>query len=183
MTTDWSSIALIGMMGAGKTRIGRELAAQLGWRFIDLDRWIEEQEGQSITELFSERGEDYFRLRETRALAYWADVPRLIIATGGGIVQRPENRLSLKANYRIIFLEASISTLWERVRRSRHRPLLRVENPRARLRSLLQARQPIYREWADLTVRTDKRSAEEIVAEIIERLDLGGTICGPSMST
>lgn len=174
ITTPSPSIALIGMMGAGKTRIGRELALCLGWRFIDLDRWIEEREGRSITELFAERGEDYFRQCESEALRHWALVPQVVLATGGGIVQRSENRLSLGANYRIIFLDATLGTLWERVRRSRHRPLLKVENPRARLRSLLQIRLPLYRQWADLVVTTDRRTVHEITAEIIERLDLEG---------
>lgn len=168
------SIALIGMMGAGKTRIGRTLAASIGWRFIDLDRWIEEQEGCTISELFAQRGEDYFRQVESHALSYWGNIPQVVLATGGGIVQRAENRLWLGANYRIIFLEASVSTLWERVRRARHRPLLTVDNPRARLGALLRARLPIYRQWADLTVKTDRRSVTEITAEIIECLDLEG---------
>lgn len=171
---DKPSIALIGMMGAGKTRIGRELGERLGWRFVDLDRWIEGQEGCSVTELFANRGEDHFRDLESVAMRYWSQESEVILATGGGVVQRVENRLSIRQNYRIVYLEASLDTLWSRVRRSCHRPLLRVENPQARLRALLHARLPLYGDWADLAIRTDERTVAAIADEIIERLDLEG---------
>lgn len=144
-------LVLIGPMGAGKTTIGRRLAQALGLPFVDLDERIVGDCGASITLIFDLEGEAGFREREHRALAEALAGPPMVLATGGGAVLRADNRALLRAQGFIVHLDIDPVRQWERLRRDRTRPLLKTADPRARLAELKAARDPIYRELADLS--------------------------------
>ncbi len=166
------SIVLIGPMGAGKTTIGRQLAAVLKYQFIDTDRVIEERTGADISWIFDVEGEGGFRKRETAVLEELAGASNTVIATGGGIVMREQNREVLKRMPNVVYLTAGIQRLIERTSKDKKRPLLQVENPAKRIAELLEQRDPLYREVADIVVNTESFGAKTIVDEIIRRLDL-----------
>lgn len=146
-------IILIGMMGAGKTTIGRALARELKMDFLDLDHEIVRRCGVAIPTIFDIEGEEGFRRRETSVLAEVVEQKHLVLATGGGAVMREENRALLQKG-RIIYLKADIDELFARVSKDTNRPLLQTENPKEKLRQLLELRAPIYSQLADVTVET-----------------------------
>ncbi|MCX7945383.1 MAG: shikimate kinase [Hydrogenophilus sp.] len=148
-------IVLVGMMGAGKSTAGRLLSARRGWRFVDADELLEQRTGATIPTIFAMEGEEGFRARETKLLHELLECEDCVIATGGGVVIRPENRLLLKQSAVVVYLVASFEVLWERLQNDRSRPLLQVPDPKGRLAELLAARDPLYREVADLIVPTD----------------------------
>ncbi len=147
------TIVLVGMMGAGKTAIGRALSARLGVPFEDSDAEIEAASKLSIAEIFDRYGEPFFREKESQVIARLLEEPPCILSTGGGAWLSPENRAFISEKAAVVWLKADIATLWNRVKHKNTRPLLRTPDPRATLESLLTARTPAY-EQAQFTVQT-----------------------------
>ena len=164
------NIILIGPMGSGKSTIGNIIARRLHREFQDSDHFIEERTGVDIARIFDIEGEQGFRDRESNALNELLGQNDRVIATGGGSILREENRQLLKQKGYIIFLDTSVNQQLHRLRRDKKRPLLQTENPRERLEILLAERRPIYLDLADLAVKTDKRVARRLAADIIDRL-------------
>jgi shikimate kinase len=164
------NIILIGPMGSGKSTIGNIIARRLHRDFRDSDHFIEERTGVDIARIFDVEGEQGFRDRESNALNELLSENNRVIATGGGSVLRRENQQLLKQKGYIVFLDTSINQQMQRLRRDKKRPLLQTENPRERLESLLAQRRPIYLDLADLAVKTDKRMARRLAADIINQL-------------
>jgi shikimate kinase len=163
-------IFLIGMMGSGKSTVGRRLAARLGRRFLDADKVLVERCGVPISTIFELEGEEGFRRREAALLDELSQLPSIVLATGGGAVMREENRRMLAGRGLVVFLHAALPDLWQRLRRDRARPLLQTENPREQLATLLALREPLYREIAAITVVSARQPVDELVADIIGRL-------------
>jgi len=138
------NIILTGFMGSGKTTVGRILARNLGWEFLDTDREIESREGRTIPEIFESQGEEAFREMETRLAGELKERHRCVIATGGGFVLRAENRELAGEAGPIVLLIATPEQIWHRVKRSRRRPLLQTADPEGRIRELLQEREDAY---------------------------------------
>jgi shikimate kinase len=164
------NIILIGPMGSGKSTIGNIIARRLHREFQDSDHFIEERTGVDIARIFDVEGEQGFRDRESNAINELLGANGRVIATGGGSILREENRQLLKQKGYIIFLDTSVNQQMHRLRRDKKRPLLQTENPRERLESLLAERRPIYLDLADLAVKTDKRVARRLAADIIDQL-------------
>ncbi len=137
-------IALVGMMGAGKSHTGFALSEKLGLSFFDSDKVIEEKAGQSVADIFENFGEDKFRDAEHNTIAELLEYGPCIIATGGGALLNDQTRATLLDKAIVVWLDADINTLWMRVQKSQSRPLLYADNPRERLESLLEQRKPIY---------------------------------------
>jgi shikimate kinase len=165
-------IALVGLMGVGKTTIGRRLAKRLALPFVDADAEIEAAAGLSVAEIFERFGEAHFRDGERRVIARLVDGPAGVIATGGGAFMNAETRALILARCTAVWLDGDIDVLAERVRRRNHRPLVRGRDPRAVLGALADARGPIYAE-AHLHVRSDAIRHERIVDRILAALDGG----------
>jgi len=164
------NIFLIGLMGAGKTTIGRQLASELSLKFFDSDHEIEKRTGVTITHIFDIEGEAGFRKRETAMLDELTEKKGIVLATGGGAILKPENRQFLMSRGTTIYLYANIDTLLERTSKDRNRPLLQTENPQAKLEELLEIRDPLYRETADIIIDTGKDSVRWALKEILEKL-------------
>lgn len=160
------NVFLVGPMGAGKSTIGRLLAAELNLNFRDSDRVIEERTGADIPWIFDMEGEEGFRERETAVLLELSNERDAVIATGGGIVLRAQNRELMKTSGFVCYLTASIDQLVERTARDKKRPLLQVENPRQKIIDLLAMRDPLYQDAADFIVSTDRRSPKSVAQEI-----------------
>lgn len=154
------NVALTGFMGAGKTTVGHFLAEILQFELIDTDKAIEHSQGKRVVDIFAEQGESAFRSLETALVLDLGRRSDLVIATGGGLVVNPVNRMRLREHALVACLWASAETIFERVRHQGHRPLLRTPNPLAKIQELLEVRGPIYRE-ADLLVGVDFRSPSE----------------------
>ena len=165
------NIFLIGLMGAGKTTIGRQIASELSLDFYDSDHEIEDRTGVTITHIFDIEGEDGFRKRETAMLDELSQKKGVVLATGGGAILKPENRQFLMSRGTCIYLYANINTLFERTSKDRNRPLLQTENPQAKLEELLAIRDPLYRETADIIIDTGKDSVRLALKEILEKLE------------
>lgn len=164
------NIILIGPMGSGKTTIGRQLARTLKMDFADSDHEIERRTGASVALIFELEGEEGFRRREAQEIAELCTRENLVLATGGGAVLREENRRRLRASGSVVYLHATVETQFQRTRKSRHRPLLQDNDPRAKLEALMRAREPIYRQEADLVIEADGRPSSAIAREIIAKL-------------
>jgi shikimate kinase len=147
-----SNIYLVGLMGAGKTTVGRQLARRLGRRFVDVDHEIVERTGVSIPTIFEIEGEEGFRRREAQAIAELTAGTDVVLATGGGVVLNPDNRSRLHDTGWVVYLNVPPALLYERTRHDRNRPLLRVPDPKAKLEELHAVRDPLYREIAHLVV-------------------------------
>lgn len=171
-------LILIGMMGAGKTTVGRELARRRKMRFADCDHEIVARTGVNIPTIFEIEGEAGFRRREAQALDELTAEPDLVLATGGGVVLDPANRALLAARGVVIYLDVPPQILWERTRHDRNRPLLRVENPRQRIEELHRQRDPLYREVADIIVEGGRCNPGAMVRQIEKALQaLDKTSC------
>ena len=157
-------------MGSGKSTIGSVIARRLHREFRDSDQYIEQRTGVDIARIFDIEGEEGFRERESNALAELLSQNNRVIATGGGSVLREENQRLLKQKGYIIFLDTSVDQQMQRLARDKKRPLLQTENPRERLEALFRERRPIYLDLADLAVKTDKRVARRLAADIINQL-------------
>lgn len=163
------NIYLVGMMGAGKSSVGRPLAEALGYRFIDADQVIEAAAGRSIASVFETDGEEGFRLLETQVLCSIASWHSLVVATGGGVVTRPANWGQLRQGV-VVWLDAPEALLLERLAADpTPRPLMRSVDPSARLQELLQQRRPLYAE-ADLHVLQDGRAPQAVAEQLLEAL-------------
>ena len=161
------SIVLVGMMGVGKSSIGRRLAARLGVPFVDADAEIEKAAGMSIADIFSRHGEADFRSGEARVIARLLDGGPQVLATGGGAVMNADTRAAIKAKGVSIWLSAEFEVLMRRInKRKNDRPLLQTADPAATLRELLVAREPVYAQ-ADLTVQSREVPHDAVVAEIM----------------
>ncbi|NIB39342.1 shikimate kinase AroK [Pseudomaricurvus alkylphenolicus] len=162
------SLVLVGPMGAGKSTIGKLVAAQLSLPFVDTDRVIEERTGADIPWIFDVEGEEGFRQRETSVLGDLLVGEAIVLATGGGIVTREQNRKLLEDDSLVVYLTASIDQLVERTYKDKKRPLLQVADPEAKIRSLIAERHPLYEQVADVVVQTDRRSPKAVANEIAQ---------------
>lgn len=161
---------MVGPMGAGKSTIGRLLASEMKLDFRDTDREIEERSGVDIPWIFDKEGEAGFRQRETAILDDLSQFDNLLLATGGGIVLKPENRKILASRGRVVYLKTTVDEQVRRTGRDTKRPLLNNDNPRAVLEALMQQRDPLYREIADYIIDTDGRSPREVALELSRQL-------------
>jgi shikimate kinase len=163
-------VFLVGLMGAGKTTIGRHLANTLGLRFVDSDDEIIARTGVEIPLIFEIEGESGFRSREQKVIDELTQQADIVLATGGGAVLDPINRQHLNERGYVVYLRAPVHILVHRTRRDRKRPLLHDCDPRTRLEDLYRQRDPLYREVADLVVDTDNHSLRQVVAHICQQL-------------
>ena len=160
------TVALVGMMGAGKTAVGTALARRLGVPFLDSDAAIEEAARMEIAEIFARDGEAFFRRKEAQVVARLLSGPPCVLSTGGGAWLQEENRRSIAARGVAVWLDADTDVLWARVRGKGARPLLRTDDPHATLAALYAERRPAYA-LADLRVRSE---ADTSVPEMVERV-------------
>lgn len=164
------NIFLVGPMGAGKSTIGRQLASALHLEFKDCDHELVRHTGASIPLIFEIEGEEGFRKRESAMLDQLTSEPELVMATGGGAVLAEQNRQYLMSRGVVVYLYASVEQLFQRTSKDKNRPLLQTEDPRAKLQELMDQRDPLYREVADMIIHTEDRSVRSVVKEIIARL-------------
>ena len=165
------------MPGSGKSTVGRQLARQLNWRFVDSDHEIEHRLGGSIRAFFEQQGEAAFRDAEQQAIAELcaAEGP-FVLATGGGAVLREANRRALQGHCQVIYLRSTPEELFRRLRHDTQRPLLQVKDPLKRLRDLYRERDPLYRDAADFVIETGRPSVPTLVNMILMQLELAGLI-------
>jgi len=159
------NLALIGFMGTGKTSVGRLLAEQLRFEFLDTDELIQSRTGRMINDIFAQDGEPAFRELERQVVDELATRQQTVISTGGGLPTQPENLTKLKQHALVVCLWTAPEKIWERVKNQSHRPLLHAADPQQKIRDLLAARAPFYRQ-ADVLVNTDQRSAREVAQQI-----------------
>jgi shikimate kinase len=161
------NIFFVGMMGAGKTTLGKAVADRLGRAFVDTDRALVERTGVPVATIFEIEGEDGFRRRESAVLLELAQADDQVVATGGGIVIVPDNRRVMRESGVVVYLRARLERLWERTRNDATRPLLATPDPRARLAELLEAREPLYQEAANVVIETGAQSASTLVPRVV----------------
>jgi shikimate kinase len=164
------NIFLVGLMGAGKTSVGKLLAKRLGKTFHDCDHEIERATGVKVAVIFEIEGEAGFRARESRILSELALRSNIVLATGGGAVLSGANRAVLAAHGIVVYLRADAAELWSRTRHDRNRPLLKTPDPLAKLELLLAERDPLYREIADIIVDTGRQSPGSLAHRLEHRL-------------
>jgi shikimate kinase len=162
------NIYLIGLMGAGKTTIGRQLAKALAVPFYDSDKAIEESTGVDIPTIFEFEGEEGFRDREQKMIQKLTQMHGIVLATGGGVILREENRKLLKDNGYIVYLQCSVDRILERTRRDTQRPLLKTDNPKERLQTLFEQRQALYLSCANFRIDTGVLKSKTVVSRILE---------------
>ena len=163
------SVVLVGMMGAGKSSIGRRVALRLGLPFVDADAEIEKAAQMTIPELFSQRGEAEFRAGEARVILRLLEGGPQVLATGGGAFMNPDTRAAIASKGISIWLNAELDVLMKRIKRRQDRPLLKTDDPAATLRQLMDVRYPVYA-MADLTVQSRDVPHDKIVDEIVSAL-------------
>ncbi len=163
------TIVLVGLMGAGKSSIGRRLAHRLGLPFVDADTEIEKAADLTIPEIFEKHGEPYFRAGEVRVVARILESGPQVLATGGGAYMNPETRARIRERGISLWLKAELDVLMKRVKRRGDRPLLKADDPQAVLKRLMDERYPVYAE-ADLTVVSREASHEEVVDDVLAAL-------------
>jgi len=161
-----NNIFLIGPMGAGKSSVGQRLAKKLNMQFLDSDQEIERRTGASVNLIFEIEGERGFRRREKDIIDELTNKTGIVLATGGGAVLDPENRMVLVKRGVVIYLRTGLEQLVRRTSRDSKRPLLKTDDPAAKLRELLEKRGPLYEDMADMIVDTDQRLPQSIVDEI-----------------
>ncbi len=161
---------LVGLMGAGKTTVGRALARKTGKTFYDSDHEIEARTGVRVATIFDIEGELRFRDRESSVIADLVRMDNIVLATGGGAVLREENRQNLASHGTVIYLRAGIDDLLARTQHDKNRPLLQIANPRAKLESLFQERDPLYREVADIVIDTSQQNVNLLVCRLLDQL-------------
>lgn len=166
-----NNIFLIGLMGTGKTTVGRQLSKRLKREFFDSDRVIEERTGADIPLIFEKEGEQGFRRRECEIIDELTRKQNIILATGGGAILSPENRKCLSERGTVIYLKSSLDTLIERTGKDKNRPLLHAEEPpEIILGRLLEQRGPLYDEIADIVIHTANNSIHRVIQAIIGKL-------------
>ena len=161
-----NNIILVGLMGAGKSTIGRSLAKKLNKEFFDSDRVIEERTGVDIATIFEIEGEQGFRDREAQVIEELCQMNGIVLATGGGSILREENRKNMKRFGLVVYLCTSAELLYSRIRYDKSRPLMQTANPLDTLKKLLQNREPFYNEVSNLIITTGKQKAAVIVKRI-----------------
>jgi len=166
-----NNIYLVGLMGAGKTTVGRQLAKRLGRQFYDSDHEIVQRTGVPIPTIFEIEGEEGFRRREMQAIAELTASAEIVLATGGGVVLNPENRSRLHNTGWVVYLNVPPALLFERTRHDRNRPLLRVSDPLAKLEELHRQRDPLYRETAHTIVEGSQLVASGIVQHLLREFN------------
>lgn len=166
-----NNIFLVGPMGAGKSTIGRQLAEALSFHFEDSDHEIQRRTGVDIPTIFEYEGEEGFRKREEQVIADLTEQDGIVLATGGGAVLRETNRQRLTARGVVIYLHCSPEQQFARTNRDRNRPLIQTADPLQSLRDIMEIREPLYRQVADLVVSTEKRGTVAVVKEIRRRLE------------
>jgi len=177
------NIFLVGMMGAGKTSVGRVLARNLGKTFHDSDQVIEARTGVKIPVIFELEGEQGFRARESAVLEELSAMHGIVLATGGGAVLSESNRRTLRSRGAVVYLRASVADLWNRTRHDRNRPLLHTPDPLTRLQELHAQRDQLYREVAHLTVDTGSQSVKSLVLKLQQKLAQLESEGGPGDAT
>jgi len=165
------NIFLVGMMGAGKTTVGKLLAKQLGKQFIDSDDEIQKRTGVTIPHIFDVEGEVGFRVREAAVIQDLVRLDNIVLATGGGAILNAENRAALQKNGVVVYLKSTVHDLWQRTRNDRNRPLLQTADPQATLKLLFEQRDPLYAEIASVVMHTGKRSASNLVLSFQQELN------------
>lgn len=169
------NIYLIGLMGAGKTTIGRQLARALQLPFYDSDKALEESTGVDIPTIFEFEGEAGFRVRESKMLYQLTALRGIVLATGGGAVLREENRQRLQANGFVVYLHCSIDRIVERTKRDTQRPLLQTDDPRARVEQLFAEREALYKQCADFAVDTGELPSKQVIKSILQAYEEDNT--------
>ena len=164
------NLFLVGPMGAGKSAVGRQLARMLHLNFVDSDEEIENRTGVDISFIFEKEGEDGFRTRESKVIDELSQRSGIVLATGGGAVLDPQNRSWLGGRGFVIYLYTSVAQQLDRTQRGRNRPLLENGDREQVLNDLMEVRDPLYREIADMTVETDGRRVREVADEIRDAL-------------
>ena len=164
------NVYLVGMMGAGKTTLGKTLAQKTGLQFIDTDRVVVERTGVPVATIFEFEGEAGFRRREASVIAEIAGRTGCVVATGGGAILAEENRRAMRATGTVIYLRARVESLWERTRHDASRPLLATADPKATLATILSERDALYREAAHIVVDTGSQSAASLAARVLAAL-------------
>jgi shikimate kinase len=167
---DSRNIFLVGLMGAGKTTVARQLARRLGKTFYDTDHEIERRTGVRVQVIFEIEGEPGFRAREAQMVDSLTALQDVVLGTGGGVVLSPDNRTLLKARGFVIYLRAQPRDLYQRTRHDKSRPLLATDDPLAKLEELQRVRDPLYREVADLIADTGRQSVGALVDQLLKRL-------------
>ena len=164
------NLFLVGLMGAGKTTVGKLLAKHLDKLFIDSDHEIERRTGVKVHLIFELEGEAGFRARETAVIDELTQQENIVLATGGGAILYAENREALHNRGTVIYLRANVEDLWRRTRHDKNRPLLQTENPRARLQQLLNQRDPLYSETAHVVIDTVEQNVQKLVRQLEKEL-------------
>lgn len=169
----WQSgnLILVGMMGSGKTTMGRALARYLGKTFVDSDEEIQKRTGVTIPHIFDVEGEAGFRQRETAEIRELVTRDNMVLATGGGTVLADQNREMLQRSGIVIYLKASVHDLWQRTRHDRNRPLLQTADPHAKLTELFQQRDPLYQQVSDIVVHSSKQSAHVLMLHLMDEIE------------
>lgn len=165
-----NNIFLVGLMGAGKTSVGKMLSKRLNKSFCDSDQEIERATGVKIPVIFEIEGEQGFRARESRMLAELVCRDNIVLATGGGVILSEQNRRLLSNRGKVIYLRATANDLWRRTRHDKNRPLLQTGDPLEKLQELLAQRDPLYREVADIIIDTGNQSLGNLVSRIEQQL-------------
>ncbi len=170
------TIAMVGMMGAGKTAVGRALSAQLGVPFLDSDVEIESAANMSVQEIFERDGEPFFRRKEAQVIKRLLETERCVLSTGGGAFLAEDNRKNITAKGISVWLDADLDLLWSRVQHKSTRPLLRTSDPRATLSKLFNSRVPIYA-TADIRVESSasysiENMAQKVIEALLQRQDV-----------
>jgi shikimate kinase len=161
-----NNVVLVGLMGAGKTTVGRLLAKQLNLSFVDSDHEIEARTGVKVPVIFEIEGEAGFRAREAQTIAELCERQNIVLATGGGAVLNADSRRLLRGCGQVIYLRAQPNDLWARTRHDKNRPLLRTDDPVAKLTRLFSERDPLYRDVAHLIVDTGRQSAHQLAGKL-----------------
>ncbi|HEX5344138.1 MAG TPA: bifunctional shikimate kinase/3-dehydroquinate synthase AroKB [Duganella sp.] len=177
------NVFLVGLMGAGKTTIGRILARKLGLKFVDSDHEIEARTGASIPWIFEIEGEASFRRREADVIRELTGQSGLVLATGGGAILNADNRAFLKARGTVIYLRASVHSILQRTAHDKNRPLLQTADPRKKLEELMQVRDPLYMEIADLVIDTGRPNVQSMVQTILTQLETLACEAAPNCVT
>lgn len=153
-------------MGTGKTSVGRLVAEQLNYEFLDTDEQIQGRTGRTIADIFNQHGEGAFREMERQVVLELAARKHIVISTGGGLPTNPQNLESLKSHALVICLWSAPERIWERVHHQHHRPLLHDPDPQKKIRELLAAREPFYKQ-ADVLINTDTRNLREVTQQVM----------------
>lgn len=165
------NIFLVGMMGAGKTTVGKMLAREMSKIFVDSDEEIKKRTGVTIPHIFDIEGEAGFRQREVGVIQDLVRQTNIVLATGGGAVLTEQGRAALVGNGIVVYLKSTVHDLWQRTRHDRNRPLLQTADPYAKLKELYQQRDPLYAQVADLVMPTGKQSAHSLVLHLQQELN------------